>query len=206
MATPWAVVLALCCVPVACQQSFSQLGVSMQTQKGGQITWSVRSGRIEGVGGVHIEAVNKAAKTSLVADAQKMVVNLLVGTASKSALQGMDSIKSAQFDGPVKMVYVSPKPILDGSGKIVGEVITTTTATADSATFDGTQGIATLTGHVKIIQDDPSMWAEPAVMITEKASINLKRAPGAEDYDFKLESTTGPSRIEVVPKAKEAES
>ena len=184
--------------PALAERNFDQAGVSIAAQT---IRLSRVTNRIEAVGSVHLEAVNKSAKTSFTADAQRVVVTVFSSAGAKGALRGLDSIKSAQFDGPVKMVYTAPKPVLDKAGKEQAEVMTTTTATADSATFDGNEGIAYLVGHVKIIQDDPSMWAEPAVMTGEKASINLKRAPGAEDYDFKIESTTSPSRIEVVPKA-----
>jgi hypothetical protein len=198
----FAAVLVLVWGPALCQQSYSRTGVSVQAKPGGEITWW-KSGRISGLGGVHIEAVNKAARTNLVADANEVNVVYFTGTKTKGAVSGLDSIKSAEFSGSVKMVFTAPKPVKDDTGKQTGEVMTTTQATADNVTFDGATGIARLTGHVKIIQDDPSMWAEPAVMTGDKASINLKRAPGAEDYDFKIESTTCPSRIEVVPKARE---
>ena len=172
----------------------------MQTRPGGVITSFDSLSRIEAVGGVHIEAVNKPAKTTLIADADKMVVVRFSDPKKTGVLQGLDSIKSAVFTGSVKMVFVGPKRPAGKSDSKAEAVMTTTTATADSVTFDGASGIATLTGHVKIIQEDPSMWAEPAVMTGDKASINLGKAPGTEDFDFRIESTTGPSRIEVVPK------
>ncbi|MGC8861189.1 MAG: hypothetical protein ACP5R5_00265 [Armatimonadota bacterium] len=197
-----AVLLAVCltAAPVPCRQSFSRTGVSIQTRPGGVITLFDSLSRVEAVGGVHIEAVNKPARTTLVADADKMTVVRFSDPKKAGALQGMDSIKSAMFTGSVKLVFTGPKRVGAGSGESAREVMTTTTATADSAGFDGTTGIVTLTGHVKIIQDDPSMWAEPAVMTGDKAMINLRRKPGTEDFDFRIESTTGPSRIEVVPK------
>ena len=196
-----AVLLVVGLVGSSAECDFSQMGVSIQTGKPGEITSFDYFSRIEAVGGVHIEAVNKPAKTSLVADSDKLTVIRFTDPKTKGTLQGLDSIKRAEFVGPVKMVYVAPKPVPDISGKMISEVMTKIEATADNAVFDGVTGIACLTGHVKIIQDDPSLFSAPAVMTGDKALINLKRAPGAEDYDFKIESITGPSKIEVVPKA-----
>lgn len=113
---------------------------------------------------------------------------------SKSRASGLDSVKSAKFAGPVKIIYIT---------KSQGTSVKTI-ATADNATYDGTEKIAYLTGHVKITNENPSLFDAPSVMTGDKATVNLNRTIGQDDFRFKVESTDGGvSRIEATPKPKE---
>lgn len=142
-------------------------------------------------GRARVVAVDKAAGTKLEADAAKIQVVFVGGPGARP---GIGSVSSAEMAGPVKIVYTSVKP---------GEPITTVTANADSAVYDGKTGIAKLTGNVKITSDDPSRFAAPAVMTGDVASVNLRADLGPEDFRFRLESSPGVSRIEVTPKPQE---
>jgi len=94
------------------------------------------------------------------------------------------------------MVYTT----VDANG-----VISKTTATADSADFDGATNLAHLVGNVKITNDNPALFAEPAVMVGDKATVNLAPNPGPDDFRFRVESSPGVSSITVTPKAKETQ-
>lgn len=178
-------------------QGFERGGVTIEAKT---IKLSRTTDQIEASGNVHLSAINSSSKVKLVADARKVTITLLTSANQAGQLRGIEAIKSAEFEGPVKMVYAAPKMIKDDTGKNTTQVMVTTTATADRATFDGLQGVAILLGNVKVVQDDPSIFAEPAVMTGDKASINLKSAREPGEYDFRIESSDGPSRIEIVPR------
>jgi len=184
---------------VLAQQTVSQAGMSISAQS---IEISRATSRIIAIGNVHVEASNKAVKTYFAADAAKMVVTLFANPGTKGALNGLAAVKSAVFSGPVKMLYTAPKPVKDEATGKTTEVDTKTEARADSVTFDGPAGLAYLTGSVKITEEDPSMFAVPAVMTGEKATINLGRLDRGEQPDFKIETPNGVSRIEVTPNRK----
>ncbi|MDH7601869.1 MAG: LptA/OstA family protein [Armatimonadota bacterium] len=192
----WVLSAVLACTSWAAQ-GYERAGVSIEAKT---IKLSRTMNRIEASGDVHLSASNPAAKVRLSAEARRVTVTLSSAPGTSGSVRGLDSIKQADFDGPVKMVYTAPKSITDQAGNKTGEVLVTTTVTADRAAYDGVQGVATLSGNVRIVQDDPSVFAEPVVMTGDKASINLKRGQEAGDYDFKIESTGKPSRIEIVPK------
>lgn len=147
--------------------------------------------RVVATGRARVVAADKAAGTKLEADAAKIQVVFL---GDPGARPGIGSVKNAEMAGPVKMVYTSARP---------GEAVTTVSASADSASYDGKTGVAKLTGNVKITSDDPSRFATPAVMTGDVASVNLRADLGPEDFRFRLESSPGVSRIEVTPKPQE---
>jgi len=149
-------------------------------------------------GKAHVSFKDPVAKTSLVADAEKITVvigSIKNAKPGKSAVAGT-SLKSATLAGPVTMVYT-----FTNSAGGVSRI----TATADNADYDGETDIAHLTGHVKIVNDDPSLFAEPAVMTGDKATVNLAPNPGPEGFRFRVESSPGMSTITVTPKPKEAQ-
>ncbi|MCX8052256.1 MAG: hypothetical protein N3B12_00465 [Armatimonadetes bacterium] len=155
------------------------------------------SSRLVIKGNARVKLFDKTAGTQMNSEADTITVLL-----SPNPSPGQSAVKSAELIGSPKVTYTAPKIIKDEkTGQISGRVTVTTVATADSITYDGVKGIAVLTGQVKIIQDDPSMYAEPAEVTGDKATWNLRPSPESGDYDFKIESTTGPGRIEVVPKS-----
>lgn len=150
----------------------------------------------------HLHYAATDAKTTLEADANKMVVAFVVGkkaakgaAAAASTKSVTASIKSAKLTGPVTIVYTFPDTKNGGISRI--------TATADDADFDGVANVAHLTGHVKIVNDNPAIFAEPAVMSGDKATVNLNLAPGPDELRFRVESSPGVSSITVTPKPKE---
>ncbi len=149
-------------------------------------------------GKAHVLVKDPTAGTSLEADAEKMtvVVNWAKNAKSGKAATGGASLKSANMAGPVTMVYTFP----DSSGGI-----SKFTATADNADFDGATSMAHLTGHVKIVNENPAIFAEPAVMVGDKATVNLSPNPGPEGFRFRVESSPGVSTITVTPKPKESQ-
>lgn len=164
----------------------------------GTLTLSARSveiytDKLVAAGKAHVKWVDPQTKATLEADAEKIVAKVAVGKGAKPA-KGSTPVQSADLTGPVKMVYT----IVDANGatsKIV--------ATADSADFDGATNLAHLVGHVKITNENPAVFAEPAVMVGDKATVNLAPNPGPDDFRFRVESAPGVSSITVTPKAKE---
>lgn len=130
--------------------------------------------------------------------AEKIVVTLLPAQSKKTAkgLMAGGSIKSVDFTGSVKMVYAGP----DSSG-----AMTKMTACADTATFDGATNMAYLVGNVRITNENPSLFAQPAVMAGDKATVNLSPNLGPDAYRFRVESSPGVSSVTVTPKAKETQ-
>jgi lipopolysaccharide export system protein LptA len=161
-------------------------------------TIDVKANAFVAVGKAHVRFADPVAKTSLEADADKItvVVSSTQGGKTVKGAIGGTSIKSATLAGPVKMVYTFP----DSSGSI-----SKVTATADNADFDGATNMAHLTGHVKIVNENPAIFAEPAVMVGDKATVNLSPDLTPEDFRFRVESSPGVSTITVTPKPKEAQ-
>ena len=141
-------------------------------------------------GSAHIETVDKATKTTFEADASKITTTFF---SAKIKAQGLGAVKNATMQGRVKLVYVT----VDASGNPVK-----TTATADKATYDGADRLAHLTGNVKIVSENPAVFAEPAVMTGDTAVVNLKPNLGPDEMRFRVESSPGQSTIEVTPAAK----
>jgi len=175
---------------VTYKSSDGSLALSART-----IDVSAKADSVIASGKAHVHFSDPVTKTTLEADAGKIVVVVFSSKTGKSAV-GRTSIKSADLSGPVTMVYTFP----DSSGGI-----SKITATADSADFDGTSNVAHLTGHVKIVNENPAVFAEPAVMVGDKATVNLSPNLGAADYRFRVESSPGVSTITVTPKPKEAQ-
>lgn len=192
----WLLLALLPCCALA-GQGYERAGVSIEAKT---IKLSRAVNQIEASGDVRLLAANPSEKIKLTAEARRISL-ILFATPNKAFIQrGLDSIKQVEFEGPVKMVYAAPKIIANETGSKTAEVMVTTTATADRATYEGTQGIVNLSGNVRIVQDDPSIFSEPAVMTGDKAIVNLRRGQEAGDYDFKIEGSQKPSRIEIVPK------
>lgn len=150
--------------------------------------------KITARGNVHLTADDNTAKTHLVADANKMVVEF---TPASSKKVGAQMVKSAELTGPVKMIYIT---------KGTSDQVVKTTANADNATYSGTDQMAHLNGNVKITQDDPAVFAQPAVLTGEKASVNLKPGLGPDDVRFRIETPDGTSKIEATPKEKASQA
>ena len=146
--------------------------------------------RLVASGSAHIRTHDSATKTTLDAYAAKIVVAIMkVPKGSKGS-----PIRSADMTGPVKMVYVT----VDPSG-----VTSKTIATADSADFDGTANVAHLVGNVKITNENPALFSQPAVMCGDRATVNLTPNLGPDGVRFRLESSPGASTITVTPRPKE---
>ncbi len=143
-------------------------------------------------GKAHVHYADSVAKSILEVDAEKITVVIAKKSATNS--NSKTALKSAVLAGPVKLVYTSP----DSNGSI-----SKITATADCADFDGVTNLAHLTGNVKIVSVNPSMFVEPAVMVGDKATVNLMPNPGPDDFRFRIESSPGVSTITVTPKPKE---
>jgi lipopolysaccharide export system protein LptA len=164
----------------------------------GRIGWAARvvemraDNAIVASGQAHLRYSDPAAKTTLDAYAEKMTI---VTEAVKPS-RGGSIVKSASMAGPVKIVSTFP----DSSG-----AISTVTATADSADYDGATNIAHLAGNVKIVNENPAIFAEPAVMVGDKATVNLSPNVRPEDFRFRVESSPGLSTITVTPKPKESQ-
>lgn len=147
--------------------------------------------KISASGGVHLEARDPVAKSNLVADAKSISVTL-GNTPGVKAGSTLSIIKTAYMQGPLKMVFTSTQ---------AGGTPSKSTASADKAEYDSVDGLVTLTGNVKITNENPALFDAPAVATGEKATINLR--PGKEGesaFRFRIESTTGMSRVEVTPK------
>lgn len=153
--------------------------------------------KLVAMGKAHVHSSDPVAKTTLEADAEKIVV--ILGTAKdKKAAKGVvagTSISRADLSGPVKMVYM----FHDTNGGLAK-----VTATADNADFDGATNLAHLVGDVKIVSENPSLFSEPAVMAGDKATVNLTPNPGPDAFRFRVESSPGVSSITVTPKVKDS--
>lgn len=148
-------------------------------------------------GKAHVSFKDPVAKTSLVADAEKItvVIGSIKNAKSGKGVAGT-SLRSATLEGPVTMVYTFTNSA-GGVSKITG--------TADNADYDGESQIAHLNGHVKIVNDDPSLFAQPAVMTGDRAAVNLAPNPSPDGFRFRVESSPGMSTITVTPKPKAAQ-
>ena len=146
------------------------------------------------VGKAHVHYVDPATKTSLDADAEKIVVTTMTLPAPKGAknAKAVTAVKSATISGPTKMIYTFVDPKY-GPSKA--------TATADDADYDGTTHLMHLVGNVTIVSENTALLAEPATMTGDKATVNLM--PGPEDFRFRIESAPGLSTITATPKPKE---
>lgn len=151
---------------------------------------SIRTSSVILNGSAHVISQDKVTKNSFDAVAEKMIVNFYSGS-GKGKVSGLAAVKSAVMDGPVKIVYTE----VDASGNTVK-----TTATADSATYDGSDQMAHLVGNVRIVNENPAEFEEPAVMTGDMATVNLKPNLGPDDLRFKVESTPGLSSIQITPK------
>ena len=144
--------------------------------------------RVVATGQAKVSGKSADSKASFEASAPKIVVTMSPAKANGS---GFGSVGSAEMTGPVKIVYKTT----GASGNV-----TVTTATADHATYDGATEKAVLDGNVRVISEDPTMFAQPAVMTGDKATVNLARNLRPDQFRFKIESHPGLSRIEVTPK------
>jgi len=178
--------LVLCAaltLPAIARTSFESHGIT--------ILASTIKGTSIGNGSVQVTAekqsyfkmVDQAAGSFFEAESDNMSVVIGPSAGTKGAL------KSADLKGPVKLVYTT-------KDKATGNK-TITTATADSATYNGETQTACLVGNVKIVSDDPLHFEEPAVMTGDRATIVLKPT----GPDFSVESNPpGLSRIEATPR------
>lgn len=180
------VVFCIFAVPAFAQSRYDGNGVTVIASS--IETFSLKEGKqsqtkVVADQNVYAKMIDPAAGTFFEAESNKMTV--IVGSAAGS----MGAIKSAELCGPVKLTYITCDPKTG--------VRATTTATADNATYDGTAQKAYLIGNVKIVNTNPALYTEPAVMTGDKATIDLQPTVGPS---FKLESSPGLSRIEVTPK------
>lgn len=162
-------------------------------------TIDVNSDRLIAVGKAHVHRADAVNKTTLDAEADKIVVVVAStpgGKAVKKSPVGKTAIKSADLTGTVKLVYRA----VDANG-----VTSKITATSDNADFDGATNLAHLVGNVKITNENPALFAEPAVMAGDKATVNLTPNPGPDQFRFRVESSPGVSTITVTPKPKETQ-
>lgn len=149
--------------------------------------------KVIATGNAHVKGFDKLTNREFEAYSNSIVVTLFNSPDKKGGQTGLDSVKSVDFAGPVKIIYVT---------KEQGTPVKTV-ATADDAKYNGMDKIAYLTGNVKITNENPSLFDAPAVMTGDKATINLNRNLGPDDFRFRVESTNGVSRIEATPKPKE---
>ena len=156
-------------------------------------TIDIGSSKIVARGNAYVKSADKLTNRIFEACAGSITVTLFSAPGAKGGPAGLDLIKSADFSGPVKLVYT-----LTEQG-----TPTKTIALADQATYNGTDKIAYLLGNVKITNENPSIFDAPAVMTGDKATINLKRMLGPDEFRFRVESTSGVSRIEATTKTKD---
>jgi len=151
--------------------------------------------RVVARGKALVKATDKAMKSGFQAEAARITVELAPGALTGSKGSQADLIKDATFVGPVKIVHFS----VTSAG-----VTVKTTATADRADYNGADKLLVLDGNVKIVQDNPEIFQEPAVATGEKAQVSIKPNLGPDEFRFRVESASEPSRIEVTLKKEEA--
>ena len=189
------VVFAVFCLVT---QAFAAPAASKVQSKDGALRLEARTisgseNKFIASGNARLYTKDEANKTTLEVDASK--IDLTVGQQNAKNKSGM-IIQSAELTGPVKMNYC----VIDDNG-----VPTKTIATADSATFDGASQVINLSGNVKITYDNPTIFAEPAVMAGDKAVIHTAPNLDKNQIRFSVESTNGLSTITAVPKEKESQ-
>lgn len=137
-------------------------------------------------GNAKIKVFSKAQGTSLIALGEKIVVTFFSDDDEQKAAGAPSMVKTVEFSGSPRITSTEPKEIVDKkTGKKIGKVTVTTKASADTMSYNGTDGIVSLIGNVKIERDDPSMFKGTGS--GEKAWINLSRNPNRE-YDFRIET------------------
>lgn len=157
----------------------------------------IGTNRLVAVGNAHIHYFDSIKKTTMDADAAKILVTTMQQqpVAPKATVKGAKAprattaVKTAVLSGPVKMIYIT----VDSSGKA------TITANADNADYDGITNLAHLTGDVKIVNDNPTLFSAPATMSGDVATLNLKPS-GPDDFRFRVESSPGTAAVTVTPK------
>lgn len=137
-------------------------------------------------GSAHFKAFSKTGDTTMSAEAKKITV--LMSKEPGNAQGAFSVIKSAEMSGPVTLIYTTIDPTT--------KVKAVTTATSDNANYDGTTRTAYLTGNVKILNENPTLFEGPAVMTGDKATIDL--TPGQSH--IRVETSPGVSTIEATPK------
>jgi hypothetical protein len=180
---------------------------------------SIRVNDVQGVavasGRAHIWCSDPAKKATLEADAAKIVVvrnptqSPKAAKAAGGGLSAKLSIKSAVLTGPVRLVYSGPAKLIQSGpdaklvhpGPDASGTMVKVTATADNADFDGIANVAHLVGNVKIISENPALDAAPTVMTGDRATVNLTRDLGPDDFRFSFEGS--PAAITATPKPKE---
>lgn len=145
------------------------------------------SGSVVIQGNVNVKSVDKTTRAAMEARGTKVVLKFAPAK-SKTAGAQFDSLESAEITGPATMVHTTTLP----TG------ISKTIATADKATYSGSNMTAHLTGGVKIVQEDP-MYAKPAVMTGETAVVNLDPNINPNDIMVKVDTPGGVSNIEATP-------
>lgn len=150
-----------------------------------------RNGEITLQDNAYLKSVDSATQAVMEASGSKVVLQLAT-TKPDAAENKLNTLQSAEIFGPVTVTNTSIQPT--GTNK--------TTATADRATYLGTDQTAHLTGGVKIVQEDP-MLAQPAVITGETAIVNLNPNAGPDEITVQVDTPGGVSRIEITPKPKE---
>ena len=107
-----------------------------------------------------------------------------------SAKKGQASIRAATATGNVQLES-KPEP---------GQSVKASSASAE---YHGEQNQAVLKGKVHVIMTDPIRFAEPAEMVGETATINLKPKPG--EMRIQVKGSQEQSRLTVTPKPSEEE-
>lgn len=124
----------------------------------------------------------KAEDGSFRLDADRIVV---VTGPSKD---GRANIQSASAEGSVALM-ARPEP-----GQLVD-------ATAAKAEYSAARDDVVLTGKVRVVVTDPRRFAEPAVLVGEKATFNLH--PKEDQWRIQVEGAPGQSELTVTPRPQE---
>lgn len=183
-------VLAFVLVSAASAQSVSTATYGNVTAVATKIEYS-GDGKAVLSGKARIKSVDKATGTTFEADAKNITFGIARAKSGTQAKTGIGGLDTATMDGPVKIVHTE----VDAAGNTIR-----TTATADSATYDGATQMAKLSGKVRIVSENPALFEEPAVMTGDVATVNLKPNLSPLDMRFRVESTSGVSTIEATPK------
>lgn len=171
-------------------------GATTYTSSDGTFSLSAKSveiysARLVASGNAHVKWLDRANKTTLDANAEKITVTTMQAPKGDKNAKSTTVVKTATLLGPTRMVYT----FVDASGP------SKVTATADNADYDGATNLAHLTGNVRISNENPALFAEPATMTGDSAVVNLK--PGPDDFRFRIESSPGMSTITATPQPKQ---
>lgn len=150
-----------------------------------QYSESGKNFTVTATGNVYVKASNTADRTFI--ELNTKAIKMLIKQSSSRSISGLDLVEKADFTGPVSLTYTTADNIKR----------TTTNASADNMSYNGSTNLLEMNGNVKIHQTDS--LGGSATAVGNRAFYNTKKILSEEEFRFRIESSPEPSRVEIIP-------